>query len=99
MELSLKFFLIQGRYLHSFSKHRTPEYLIYFSRRLVFLYFFSEILGELYPRMPVRISVTFVGLSVSIVYVCAIKHTLGKSDFLNFLIQKYKFSINNATIF
>ena len=43
-----------------------------------------NILGELYPWIPVRISVNFVDLSVSNVCAGAIKCTWGKSDPLNF---------------
>lgn len=50
----------------------------------IFCTFPPEIIGELYPRRQVIISVTFVGLSVSIVHICAIKHILDKSDSLNF---------------
>lgn len=50
----------------------------------VFILIHLKSIGELYPVKSVRISGTFVGSSMNIVYVYSSKHTLGKRDSFNF---------------
>lgn len=77
------------------SKIITPKWLAFFYMRLIFLYFFPEVLGEFYPKGPVRLSVTFVGLCILCLYVL-LDILWTKVISLIFHLED-SFSINKAT--